>query len=173
MNKIEELKLAFAKYKYGAGQLTGCVDWAVERLVKVEEEDDMDIFLLAGSTNESEIVELVQDILSRYLDAETFNEEFCAGQLLICLYDSYHAKTISIIELEPIISSMYLKLPLNPDWLAMLNRNCEVSIILQTYKPFEDEFKYITDLWKEAKTLDDFKKKYDRQISNTHDFDWQ
>lgn len=106
MNKIEELKLAFTKYKYGAGQLTGCVDWAVERLVKVEEEDDMDIVLLAGSTNESEIVELVQDILSRYLDAETFNEEFCAGQLLIRLYDSYHAKTINIIELEPIISSM-------------------------------------------------------------------
>ena len=42
MNEIEELKLAFVAYKYRIGKLKDCVDWAVERLVRDEDEGDAD-----------------------------------------------------------------------------------------------------------------------------------
>lgn len=174
MNKIEELKLSSTAQKYGVGHLKDCVDWAVERLVKVEEDDDMDIFLLAGSTEERQIEELVQAILRRYLDPDDLNDELCAGQLLVRLYDNYHSNAISIKKLDPVFWSMMYDLWPSGDWLVMLCRNCELATFMDNFmNPFEIEFKYLTDLWKEAKSVDDFRKSYDRKISNTHDFGWR
>lgn len=170
MNEIEELQLAYISYKRSDGQLKDCVNWAVERLVRNEEEGDEEIILLASSPMDWEIDQLVHNILRRYLGSEAENEEYWAGRLLVCFYDKYLARTIGITELDKKILSLYVNLDY-PDWLVMLSRNCEYATDVDAFlKPFEDEFKYITDLWREAKSLDDFTKKYDRQISNSQDW---
>jgi len=56
----------------------------------------------------------------------------------------------------------------------MLARNCEYATDMDFYeKPFEDEFLYISDLWSKAGTLNEFLDSYDRNISNSHEANWQ
>jgi hypothetical protein len=172
MNEIEELQLAYISYKRSDGQLKDCVDWAVERLVRDEDEGDEEVILLASSSNDWEIDQLVYNILWRYLGSDADNEEYWAGHLLVDLYDKYLAGNIGITELDKKILSLYNNLDY-PDWMVMLSSNCEYATDVDAYlKPFKDEFKYITDLWRESKSLDDFTKKYDRRISNSHEADF-
>ncbi len=169
MNSVETLQNALFAYKHGICGLKECVDWAVARLSENENEGDADIILLAGSSNDSEAKCLAQNIVHRYLQPDALQEEVLAGRLLVRLHDSYRAGTISIVELEPIIDALYRNLGY-PNWLVMLGRNCEYATDIEPFvKPFEDEFEYISALWKQSKSIDDFHKKYDRQISNTHD----
>jgi hypothetical protein len=170
MNEIEELQLAYISYKRSDGQLKDCVDWAVERLVRDEDEGDEEIIQLASSPLDWEIDQLVHNILRKYLGSDAENEEYWVGQLLIRLYDRYQSKSISIMELDPIFWSLLNNLWPSGHWLVQLCRNCEYATDVDAFlKPFEDEFKYITDLWREANSLGDFLKKYERQISNSHE----
>jgi hypothetical protein len=169
MNAVEELQDILAAHNYGVGNSKACVDWAVERLTRNEDDSDKDIILLASSACESEIEKLSRRIIRRYLPPDALNEELWAGKLLTNLYARYKAGTITITELEPIVDTMYRKLNY-PNWLVMLSRNCEYATDIEPFeKPFEDEFEYINDLWRESKSVEDFEKRYDRRVSDTHD----
>lgn len=169
MKAIEELHNAFISNKLGFEDLKECVKWAEERLLNNEEQGDTDIMLLAGSTDVDEIKDIAQKIIFRYSNLLSMNEEVWAGKYLLQLYQNYKASSMSITDLEPIIDRLYQGLNY-PDWLVMLSRNCEYAIDIDSFiKPFEDEFTYICDLWKESMTLENFMRKYDRRISNTHD----
>ena len=169
MNAVEELQSILAAHNYGLGNLKACVDWAVERLSRNDDDSDEDVILLASSSEESETEELSRKIVSRYLRPDALNEELWAGRLLVNLYDRYRAGTISIIALEPIVDTMFRKLGY-PDWLVMLTRNCEYATDVELFvKPFEDEFQYIGELWRQSPTTRAFESKYDRRVSNTHD----
>lgn len=169
MNAIDNLRDSFIKSKFGLGKLNVCVDWAVERLVKNEENQDTEIVLLAGTSEESEIRELTEKILSRYLDQQFICEEYWIGKYIVLLYDQYLKNEISIVELDPILWSLYYKLD-NPNWLIMLCRNCEYATDIDSFlKPFEDEFRYISNLWQQTTSVEAFKQNYDPKISKTHD----
>jgi len=169
MNAVEELQAILAGHNYGLGELKACVDWAVERLSGNEDAGDEDVILLASSVDDSETEELSRKIVRRYLSPNAVNEELLAGRLLVRLYDQYKAGAISIITLEPIVDAMYRKLEY-PDWLVMLSRNCEYATDAEPFvKPFEEEFHYVSDLWRQSMSTEDFESKYDRRISNTHD----
>ena len=169
MNAVEELRNSLAAYKYGFGDLRECVAWAVERLSRNDDDGDEDVILLAGSTDESETKELAHKIVHRYLTVDALDEELWAGRLLVRLYERYRAGTITILALEPIVDALYRKLG-HPDWLVMLGRNCEYATDVEPFvKPFEDEFQYISELWKHSMSSNEFKSKYDRLVSNTHD----
>lgn len=169
MKSIEELQDMLVAHKYGLGDLKECVDWAVERLLRNEDDGDEDIALLAGSSDDSETNDLAQKIIHRYLQPSTLEEKLWAGKFLVRLNDRYKAGTISIVQLEPIIEAMYRNLEY-PNWLVMLSRNCEYATDIESFEvPFEDEFEYISDLWKKSKSSDEFDNKYDRHVSNTHD----
>lgn len=169
MNNIDKLHSAFLDHKFGLGDLSSCVDWAVDRLARNEEGDDKEIALLAGSLDADEIEELSRRIINRYLEPEARNEELWAGKLLVRLYTRYKSRNISIIALEPVIDKLYRHLNY-PNWLVMLSRNCEYATDVDNFvKPFEDEFEYINDLWSSSSTLEEFTSKYDRRVSNMHD----
>jgi hypothetical protein len=169
MKAIHELLEAFIPLKYNFTKGQECVKWAEDRLLRNEEENDEDIILLAGSTEEGQIKELAIKILERYIGKPFLEEEYCAGKFIVKLYESYKNGFIGIHRLEEIIE--WLNINLNyPDWLVMLSRNCEYAIDMETFrKPFEDEFLYIYETWKNANSVDEFKGKYDRQVSSGHD----
>lgn len=169
MKAIEELHNAFISNKLGFGDLKECVKWAEECLLNNEEQRDTDLMLLAGSTDVYEIKDLAQKIILRYSNLLSMNEEVWAGKYLLQLYQNYKDGSMSINDLEPIIDRLYQALNY-PDWLVMLSRNCEYATDIDSFiKPFEDEFTYVCDLWRDSMTLESFMKKYDRQVSNTHD----
>jgi len=169
MNSVGELQDILFAYRVAICDWKACVNWAVDCLLKDEEERDKDVVLLAGSSNELETLELANKIVERYLQPDARREELWAGRLQIQLYHRYKAGTITIIELERIISALQVALEY-PSWLTMLSRNCEYATDVDNFvKPFEDEFKYICDLWTECQTLEDFYAKYDRRVSDTHD----
>jgi hypothetical protein len=146
------------------------VKWAEDRLLHDEEEGDKEIILLAGSTEEGEIKKLALRILERYIDKPFLGEEYCAGKFIVKLYESYKSGSVSIHRLDSIIWSLYPNLNY-PDWLDQLAPNCESATHIEEFrKPFEDEFQYIYELWKDASSVDEFKSKYDRQVSRSHDF---
>ena len=169
MNAIHDLLDAFIplKYKFTKGQ--ECVKWAEARLLHNEEENDRDIVLLAGATEEEEIKRLTLIILEKYIDKPFLDEEYCAGKFIVKLYESYKLGLVGIHRLEKIIDWLFNSLN-SPDWLGMLCRNCEYAMDMETFrKPFEDEFLYIYETWKNANSIDEFKARYDRQVSNGHD----
>jgi hypothetical protein len=169
MNAVDALQNALFAYKFGLGNVKACVNWAVERLMRDEEGDDNDVVLLAGSTDGAETLALTYKIVDRYLPPDARREELWAGRLQIWLYERYQAGAISIVQLDLIINNLYVDLKY-PNWLTMLSRNCEYATDVDRFrKPFEDEFKYIRDLWAVSTSLEDFYNRYDRRVSNTHD----
>jgi hypothetical protein len=169
VNAVEELRDVLAAHSYGCGDLKACVEWAVDRLVRDEDDGDENVILLASSADESETEELSRRVVRRYLSDEALNEAVWAGRLLAQLYDRHRAGAISIAALEPIIYAMYRKLE-HPDWLVMLSRNCEYATDVEPFvKPFEDEFRYVSELWRQSKSMEEFESKYDRRISDSHD----
>lgn len=169
MKAIHELLEAFIPLKYNFTKGQECVKWAENRLLYDEEENDEDIVLLAGSTVKEEIKELSLKILERYIDKQFLEEEYWVGKFIVKLYEWYKSGSVSIPQLDTIISWLYANFDY-PNWLAMLSRNCEYAIDIEEFhKPFEDEFLHIYELWKDVVSADEFKSKYDRQISNSHD----
>jgi hypothetical protein len=86
MNAVEELQDILAAHNYGLGDLKACVDWAVERLSRNEDDSDEDVILLASSTAESETEELSRKIVRRYLPPDALNEEMLAGRYVRKLF---------------------------------------------------------------------------------------
>jgi len=169
MKTIHDLLEAFIPLKYNFPKGQDCVKWAVERLLHDEQENDKDVILLTGATMVEEIRELSLKILDRYLDKELLDEEYWAGRFIVKLYEWYKSGSVSIPQLDTIISWFYAHLDY-PSWLTMLSRNCEYATDMEDFrKPLEDEFLYIYETWKDAHSLDEFERKYDRQVSNSHD----
>jgi hypothetical protein len=169
MKAIHELLEAFIPLKYNFTDGQECVKWAGDRLLHDEDENDEDIILLAGSTEQEEIRTLSSEILERYIDKPFLGEEYCAGKFIVHLYESYTSGSVNIQRLDTIIGWLYVHLNY-PDWLVMLSRNCEYATDMEEFrKPFEDEFLYIYDIWKNTRSVDEFKGKYDRQVSDSHD----
>ncbi len=169
MKAISDLRKAYLHFKYEGNKADACVNWAIERLQNHEEGDDTDIKLLAGSTNEEDVKQLVPKILERY-SGDSVSEEYLCGQYIVELRRRYLAGEISIIELEPIMWRLFANLSY-PDWLVMLSRNCEYATDMEQFRrPFEDELEYIAGLWKSVSSYEDFLEKYDRNVSNQHDY---
>ena len=163
MKAIRDLLEAFVPLKYNFTKGRECVKWAEDRLLYNEEENDEDIILLAGSTVDEEIKELSLKILKRYIDKQFLEEEYWVGKFIVKLYESYKSGSVSIHRLDSIIGSLYVNLNY-PDWLRKLAPNCEYATDMEDFrKPFEDEFQYLYELWKDASPMDEFKSKYVRR----------
>ena len=169
MNEIEELKDLCIRATFSLIDWNECMEWAVDRLVKDSAENNENIILLASSSSDEEIRELVQKILYSNLDHQQMNLEFWAGKYVVELYALYYAKEIDIFNLEKRLWKLYYKLAM-PNWLTMLARNCEYSTDILAYEePFKKEFEYIVRLWRDAESLNEFNSIYSREISNSHD----
>ena len=163
MKEIHEVLDAFIPLKYNFSHGRECVKWAEDRLLKDEEENDKEIALLAGCTDEEEIKELSLEILKKYIDKQFLDEEYCAGKFIIQLYEGYKSSSVSIQRLDSIISWLYDSF--NYPWLSELAPACEYATIGEDHRySFENEFQYLHDLWKDSPSVEAFKKKYARGI---------
>jgi hypothetical protein len=168
MNAIEELRTLHFRTRTGLASWQDCVDWATERLRHDDEGDDLDVVTLAGARKD-EVPPLVTLILERYLGADALSNQIAAGISIVDLHDAYIAGKESAVSLEPKIWRLYYDLD-QPSWLAMLARNCEYATdIPDFHAPFEEEFEYIANLWRNAHTESQFEATYDSRISQSHD----
>jgi hypothetical protein len=168
-NPIENLQSTYIKINLHLANWDALGEWAIERLINHEDNNDEHIILLAGCSFEDEAMELANKILSKYLHPEKRNKEYWAGKYIISLHEMFTNKELNITDLDEIFSKIYRELNY-PDWLVMLTRNCEYATDIDNFEiPFLDEFNYIAQLWKICDNLTEFQSKYDRAISNTHD----
>jgi hypothetical protein len=169
MKYIEELHKLFMLYNFYLQEIDSLINWAMDRLTNDEEENDNNVVLLAISNDEPEARELTQKILNRYMVQAELSEEYLCGKYIVELHQWYKDGKIEIIELYKIMTKLFSGLGY-PDWLVMLSRNCEYATDMTVFeKHFQDEFNNIADLWKKCDSLEEFKQKYDRKTSNSHD----
>lgn len=168
MNAIEELRSLHFRMRTGSASWKDCVDWAVERLRNNDEGDDLDIAVLAGARKD-EVKELVIQIVERYLSESALTNQVAVGKLIVALYDAYKSGSEPAESLDPTFWRLYYDFD-HPVWLAMLARNCEYAIDIPAFqKPFEEEFEYIANLWRNAETQIEFEAVYDSRVSKSHD----
>lgn len=165
MQAIEQLAYEYLLLKAGAGDVDACIAWAIERLRRDQEGDDLDIILLAGATEEHEAAPLIQQIVERYCGAEIRDDELAAGKYVAYLRKLYLSGAETIGSLESKLLKLYHRLGY-PDWLGTLTLNCECATDVPAYEqPFEQEFAYIADLWESATSRAEFESAYRREAS--------
>ena len=168
MKNIEQLQHLHFLHKVGLGNYSDCIGWAVERLQLNQEEEDLDVVLLAAATEGDEVLPLVEKIIRKHTDIP-LDEQLVAGKYVAFLYQVYKTGDESVTSLDDKFTKLYNALGY-PDWLVMLSRNCEYATDIPTFLgPFEEELKYIAELWASSETRKDFETRYSRDASNQHD----
>jgi hypothetical protein len=170
MREIKELLSLYYRGIYATQGLAECSEWAVRRLEADDEGDDLDVVLLASSRDEGERKQLAETVLDRYLADGERSDETGAGKYIVALHASYVQGTASIADIDRWLTRVSPKLRY-PDWLVMLSRNCEYATDVDAFvEPFENELQYVAQLWNQSQTIEEFNSRYDRAISNSHDF---
>ncbi|MDO8047154.1 hypothetical protein O3301_01665 [Janthinobacterium sp. SUN211] len=169
MEQLTELEIAVFQLRMGFGHADRCVDWAVERLRRDEEGDDLEAVLLASARGRDEVLPLAEVIIARYRGMQRLGEQFLAGKYIVELRAAYLAGRESAASLDAIFTRLYPALDY-PNWLVMLSRNCEYAMDVADFElPFEDEFRYIASLWAQAESMAAFEREYRRETSSQHD----
>lgn len=169
MEAISQLEQNYFLLRVGVGDFHACIDWAIERLLRNQEGEDLEIVLLAAATKQEEVAPLVARIIERYCGANTLDEQLAAGKYVAFLRQEYLNARETIASLDSKFAPLYNQLDY-PNWLGMLARNCEYATDIPAFKePFEKEFEYVARLWESAKSRAEFESQYSRAISNQHD----
>lgn len=169
MEQIDALEQAYFRLRLREANADLCVDWAVERLRWDQEGDDLEIVLLASARGADEVLPLAEVIIDRYKGERRLDAQFLAGQYVVTLWDAYQADQIDIYSIDQKLTALYTELH-HVDWLVMLSRNCEYASDMPDFvQPFEQEFRYIAQLWRNAASTAQFDSLYDRETSNRHD----
>lgn len=152
------------------GTTQPCIEWAIERLELNQEEDDLDVVLLAAATQKDEgVLPLVVKILEKYSQLAILDHQVVAGKYIVTLRQRYLAGFETITSLDPKFWKTFAHLG-GPGWLVMLCRNCEYATDIQCFEqPFEQEFEYIAGLWASCSTQAEFNSRYSRAASDQHD----
>ena len=127
--------------------------------------------ILAGLDKKDylEVKKYIENIIKTELNESSNYNQSWAGKYIVELSEKYNNNELTVENMNNKISILYNRLEY-PDWLVMLSRNCEYATDIEDFKrPFEDELAYISGLWKTSASIEDFNKKYDRKVSNTHD----
>ena len=167
MKAIDDLRRHYFLVRAGLSPASVCIDWAIERLERDEENGDRNVPLLAGANTEDEARQLTQLILDSYL--ANGDDQLAAGKYIVDLRGAYQAGRETHDTLESKLWRLYRTLDY-PDWLVMLSRNCEYATDIPAFRePFEAELTYISGLWDQVDSADEFHRLYDRAVSDQHD----
>lgn len=173
MNKDHrDLVNRFLEADFFGSDYSACINWAFDELSKGHDAED--ICILAGLEKDDhwEIKKRIERIISEDIIVDVFWQQTWAGKAICRMYDEYRSGVLNLSELEKKIYSLYWGLDY-PSWLVMLSRNCEYATDMDSFaKPFEEEFEYIASLWRISDDLNEFLRKYSREISNSHDYQW-
>ncbi|WP_163341060.1 hypothetical protein [Desulfopila sp. IMCC35008] len=166
---VHSLQEKYFYYKYFFHPISECIDWAVNCLERNQDNGDIDISCLAGAVNETEAEEHCLNIIKSYSPNSEFDKELFLGKYICQLHKEFYLKSFDILALELKLWRLFYDFD-EPDWLFMLCRNCEYSTDMPVFEiPFQNEFEYIVQLWKEVKSSKEFNSRYDPKISETND----
>jgi hypothetical protein len=167
MKAVDELKHHYFLVRAGLGPVSVCIDWAIERLERNEENGDRNVALLAGADTDDEARQLTELILESH--QRNGDDQLAAGKYIVDLRHAYQAGRETDDTLEWKLWRLYTTLGY-PDWLVMLSRNCEYATDVPAFRePFEAELAYISGLWDQVESADEFHRLYDRAVSDQHD----
>ena len=169
MKDLSRLHQSYFMHKFGLSDLSDGIDWAMDRLRLDQEEDDLNIVLLAGATSTEEALPYTEAIVARYCAQSAIDSHVAAGKHVVKLHQRYLAGSECTGTLSEKFDKLHQALDY-PDWMTMLSRNCEYATDIPAFlQPFEQEFQYIAEIWGEASSRREFESIYSRQVSNKHD----
>jgi hypothetical protein len=169
MEAITQLERSYFLLKSGGGDYRECVEWALDRLRRDEEDDDTDIVMLASSEDRFEVLTFAGHVIERYSGFQALDEQLAAGKYLVSLRHDYLRGLETPHTLESKLQSLYERLQY-PGWLAVLCRNCRHAKVALPYRElFEKEFAYLARLWAVAANRHQFESRYHRAVSLRHD----
>ena len=163
---MSNFQFLFFRYWFNLLDAPKLAEWAVERLQRDEQGDDLDIVLLASLGKGDSPQRLIESIFQKYSGLPLDDQNLVAGKLIVLLRDRYLAGSESIDSLDHQFRRIFYYSSL-PDWLAGLMSICEyANVIAPGYQvPFEREFEYIAGLWSAANSFEDFKGLWNPEVS--------
>jgi len=169
MEAINQLERSYFLLKSGGGDFRECVEWALERLRRDEEDDDTDIVMLAASANQHEVLTFAEHVVERYSGYQALDAQLAAGKYLVALRHDYLRGIETVNTLDSKLRGLYERLQF-PRWLGVLCRNCHLAREAQAYHDlFEKEFAYLARLWAVAMSRQQFESHYNPAASARHD----
>jgi len=168
MEAINQLERSYFLLKSGGGDYRECIEWALDRLRRDEEDDDTDIALLAASHTPVEALNFAELVVERYSGYQALDSQLAAGKYLVALRHDYLRGIETVQTLEPKLHTLYERLHF-PAWLKVLCRNCRFANETNGHHDlFDKEFAYLTRLWAVAMSRLQFESRYNRGISARH-----
>lgn len=167
---LQSLRKIMIENFLGISTYQKCIDWAIEQLLRGVEDENVCILASSNINNLEEIKTYLQKITEN--EPNITQEELyeSSGAIIVKVGQEYLNGFIGLKTLENILDNVYINLG-HPNWLVMLTRNCEYATDIEYFmEPFIKELNYIISLWSEFPKYEVFGKKYDRNISNSHDF---
>ena len=167
---IIEIQDLYIRYNLDHHDPLHFVQWAIERLEREEEGDDLDIVLLADLQKGDRARDLIDSIFQRYCGLPANDWELIAGKRLVLLQERYFAGSESIESLSSQIRSLSHGAGL-PGWMFTLMDLGTYAHVLEPgfREPFEQELEYIAGLWALANSCDEFEELYDPEVSRRHE----
>lgn len=139
--------------------LEACIDWAIERLSRDEEGDDLEVVLLAGASHIEEAEPLATTILHRYLGRDCYDVELAAGKVLVRLHERYRRGEETSANLYRVMDRIWMDLGC-PGWLSDLSECCELGDEADVFaRRFESEFDRLAALWSQCDTFAEFERR--------------
>lgn len=139
--------------------LEACIDWAIERLRRDEEGDDLQVLLLAGASHIEEAEPLVSALAQRYLDDDRLGLELAAGKALVRLHQRYRGGEETPAHVYCILDRIWLDLGC-PGWLSGLGECCELGDEIEFFAHrFESEFDRLAALWSQCDSFAEFERR--------------
>ncbi|HEU5137259.1 MAG TPA: hypothetical protein VFU13_19070 [Steroidobacteraceae bacterium] len=169
MEAINQLERSYFLLKSGGGDYRECIEWALDRLRRDEEDDDTDIALLAASHTPVEALTIAEVVIERYSGYQALDAQLAAGKYLVALRHDYLRGIETVQTLEPKLRALCERLRF-PAWLRVLCRNCRYANEASDHRDlFDKEFAYLARLWAVATSRLQFESRYKGVISSRHD----
>jgi hypothetical protein len=169
MEAINQLEYSYFLARSAGGDYRDCIDWALERLRRNEEDNDNEVIMLAASEEPEEARTFTELVLERYSGYQALDLQLAGGKYLVALRHEYLRGNQTVHTLESKLMRLYAHLQY-PGWLSVLCRNCRHARTVPAYRElFDREFAYLARLWAVAATRAQFESRYNHAISLRHD----
>jgi hypothetical protein len=169
LEAINQLEHSYFLARAASGNYRDCIDWAMDRLRRNEDQDDANVILLAVCEEPEEARTFTELVIETYSGHDTLDAQLAGGKYLVALRHEYLRRNENVHSLESKLQRLYWDLGC-PGWLSVLCRNCRHARESAAWRgPFDREFAYLARLWSVATTREQFDSRYNPGISAGHD----
>jgi hypothetical protein len=101
MKAIVRLEALYWDYQIKDTDYNRFIHWAIERLQRNVEGNDLDVVMLAASTERDEAFALTETIVQRYCPQVFTDETFALGKVIVRLHKRYQQGLETVLLLAP------------------------------------------------------------------------